>query len=445
MATAVKNTSETQGPSLFDRPAALSLIGVVYVVGCFGLIFKLVPYLVWDVLHLPSSSIALQIIVGCAILILATALLIAGLSWLLSRAASGARAGVFIGVVGVLLILLLTRWASIWIEYWSFYKGLFGPLVGAILTALVGIGLLVIGGYWFLQPKFEPFLRKFEEQGWFSAVSFKPQQGKWVRRGTIAGILIIVVAGVWVMTYGQGQLRKLPANWEINIPFTARVTLDDSAFDDYKTWPKDLQNDFRTRFGGDHPPLVVDRYVFRDFNSTDLANYVRVSDDTGSENNEIVFGAIVKKATFDKHVADLKSEAEERGRDQTQVPKSAPLTPIAGSESFASIQLLPAIQFTLPFLLLGVAIWGAWRIVNYPTFADFLIATEAELNKVSWTPRKKLLQDTVVVLVTVVVMAVYLFAMDQAWSQLLALDVVKILQIPKENSDALKPMDKRPW
>ncbi len=34
------------------------------------------------------------------------------------------------------------------------------------------------------------------------------------------------------------------------------------------------------------------------------------------------------------------------------------------------------------------ALWLAWRVVNVPSFADFLIATEAELNKVSWTTRR---------------------------------------------------------
>ena len=50
-------------------------------------------------------------------------------------------------------------------------------------------------------------------------------------------------------------------------------------------------------------------------------------------------------------------------------------------------------------------LWRAWRgMVNFPAFADFLIATEAEMNKVSWTTRKRLVQDTIVVLTTVVLM-----------------------------------------
>ena len=54
----------------------------------------------------------------------------------------------------------------------------------------------------------------------------------------------------------------------------------------------------------------------------------------------------------------------------------------------------------MPILLIGGTIWLGWRLVNYPPFADFLIATEAEMNKVSWTTRKRLVQDTIIVLMT---------------------------------------------
>ena len=86
----------------------------------------------------------------------------------------------------------------------------------------------------------------------------------------------------------------------------------------------------------------------------------------------------------------------------------------------ASITLLPHMRFTLPFILMALALWFSWRVVNLPSFADFLIATEAELNKVSWTTRKRLFQDTTVVLVTLVLMALLLFGMDQVWLHLLS-------------------------
>lgn len=45
--------------------------------------------------------------------------------------------------------------------------------------------------------------------------------------------------------------------------------------------------------------------------------------------------------------------------------------------------LLPAVKYTLPVLLLGAGLWLAWRLVSFPLFADFLIAVDAEMNKVS--------------------------------------------------------------
>lgn len=106
-------------------------------------------------------------------------------------------------------------------------------------------------------------------------------------------------------------------------------------------------------------------------------------------------------------------------------------SPPAGPVRHASLVLLPAIQYTVPLLLILVALWFAWRAVNLPVFADFLIATEAELNKVSWTTQKRLIQDTAVVLVTVFLMAVFLFLVDWGWKSLLQ-HVFRVLYIPPD-------------
>lgn len=104
-------------------------------------------------------------------------------------------------------------------------------------------------------------------------------------------------------------------------------------------------------------------------------------------------------------------------------------------------RLLPHVQFTVPILLALGALWLAFRIVNYPTFADFLIATEAELNKVSWTTRKRLVQDTIVVLTTVFLLTVFLFVVDVSWGWLLSRPWIGVLlwdtptELKKENID----------
>ncbi len=85
----------------------------------------------------------------------------------------------------------------------------------------------------------------------------------------------------------------------------------------------------------------------------------------------------------------------------------------------------------------------AWRIVNYPAFADFLIATEAELNKVSWTTRPRLIQDTIVVLVTTLLLALFLFLMDQTWRVILSWKPIGVLQIDNEKID--KSAEQKMW
>ena len=433
MATAVKNTPDTTAPSLFDRPAAVSLVGVVYVVGCLGIVFGLLPYLFWNVLRLPDT-VALNVVVAGVLLVAATGLVILGLRLLGPRAPHGARAGIFVGAAGVLVLLLVTRWASIWLEHWAML-GWFSPTVGAALTAAVALVLFGGAGYLFLHPKVEAFLVQFEDQGWFSTTVFKSQQGRLVRRGTIVGILAIAGAGLWTL-HSHGSLARMPLNWELNIPFTGRTVIDPSALGN------DVVGEFRRekvheKFG-DGNPLVVDKYALRDFNRG-LADYVKVTDPGSTDLEE---GKVYPQSKVD----EAKKELHEHGiADSGSLPKTEPIPPVFGTETYRTIRLLPVAPYTLLFLLGGLTLWGAWRIVNYPTFADFLIATEAELNKVSWTTRRKLMQDTVVVLVTVALMAVYLFAMDQAWSHLLHWQPIRVIQFDSDPSKAKSTDEKKPW
>lgn len=95
----------------------------------------------------------------------------------------------------------------------------------------------------------------------------------------------------------------------------------------------------------------------------------------------------------------------------------------------AQLTLLYHTSITVPLILVVVAGWIAWRIVNWPAFADFLIATEAELNKVSWTARKRLYQDTIVVLVACILMTIFLFAVDVLWIKILSNPVFPVLDV----------------
>jgi len=73
------------------------------------------------------------------------------------------------------------------------------------------------------------------------------------------------------------------------------------------------------------------------------------------------------------------------------------------------------IKIGLPVLLGALGCWFAFRVVNYPRFADFLISVEAEMDKVSWARKQELITATAVVIVMMVLMAAMLLMFDLFW------------------------------
>lgn len=106
----------------------------------------------------------------------------------------------------------------------------------------------------------------------------------------------------------------------------------------------------------------------------------------------------------------------------------------------AKVILLRDLRYSVPILLAVVSLWFAYRLVHFPAFADFLIATEAELNKVSWATRKRLVQDTIVVLTTVVLVTAFIFFVDIFWGW--SLEKVGVIQMPPPKTSDAK---EAPW
>jgi preprotein translocase subunit SecE len=69
-------------------------------------------------------------------------------------------------------------------------------------------------------------------------------------------------------------------------------------------------------------------------------------------------------------------------------------------------------RYVVPGVLLVAGVWIAFRVVNVPSFADFLISVEAEMNKVSWPGRSELWRASMVVIVVIFLLAGILFAYD---------------------------------
>jgi preprotein translocase subunit SecE len=73
------------------------------------------------------------------------------------------------------------------------------------------------------------------------------------------------------------------------------------------------------------------------------------------------------------------------------------------------------VRFVLPAVLLAVGLWVAYRAVNVPWFADFLIAVEAEMAKVSWPTGDEVFRSSVVIIFLIFALAAILAGYDLFW------------------------------
>jgi preprotein translocase subunit SecE len=77
-----------------------------------------------------------------------------------------------------------------------------------------------------------------------------------------------------------------------------------------------------------------------------------------------------------------------------------------------SIRKQHLVEYGLPLGVLVVGLWASFRVVQMPTFADFLISVEGEMNKVSWPSRGELFRASLVVILVIFFLAGILFGYD---------------------------------
>jgi len=76
---------------------------------------------------------------------------------------------------------------------------------------------------------------------------------------------------------------------------------------------------------------------------------------------------------------------------------------------------LGVMRFLVPGGLLAAGLWLCFRMVNVPRFADFLIAVEAEMAKVSWPTGQEVFRSSLVVIFLIFALAALLAAFDFFW------------------------------
>jgi preprotein translocase subunit SecE len=79
----------------------------------------------------------------------------------------------------------------------------------------------------------------------------------------------------------------------------------------------------------------------------------------------------------------------------------------------------PMLHYWVPLALMAIGLWASFRVVQLPSFADFLISVEAEMNKVSWPTWTELVRSSMVVILMIFILAAILFFYDFAWKFLL--------------------------
>jgi preprotein translocase subunit SecE len=95
------------------------------------------------------------------------------------------------------------------------------------------------------------------------------------------------------------------------------------------------------------------------------------------------------------------------------------LTVALGAWRLSEVAHRSAFKYAVPLAIVAIGGWIVYRLVNLPRFADFLIAVEAEMTKVSWPTRTELIRSSMVVIFTIVAFAVLLWFYDAFWSFLL--------------------------
>lgn len=78
------------------------------------------------------------------------------------------------------------------------------------------------------------------------------------------------------------------------------------------------------------------------------------------------------------------------------------------------------VRFLIPLALLAVGCWLAFRMVNVPRFAEFLIAVEGEMAKVSWPSYGEVVRSSAVIIFMIFALSAILFLYDLFWRVLLS-------------------------
>ncbi len=439
MAVAEKELTQQSPRNPYAPLVRGSFCGALYVLASFVVVFSVLP-LVWtDVLQVPerfneflAGALLILIVAGAG-----AGLFLFGLRLEQRSPPHGLRAGIFMATV---LMYFFTRF-TLGIGN-VLAEGVAEPTVGVVVTVAVGLGFLWILWWLFRKPGFCQWLGRFEDQGWFHGATYKPNQGLRVRRGTVVALLVLGLCGIITLVNHRslGAERRgrnnevIPNNWQLSIPFAGEQEIDVGFAYEEPTSAgvkvKEVTNEWMKRAGlqaGDVVAKIDDVAVAQDKKPETILRARKPFDSF--------------KLTVVREVD--KTVLKDGQKTAVREPEEMPLQAVLGNKA-VTVPLMFKYHLIMPILLAIALVWVAWRAVNWPAFADFLIATDAEMHKVSWTTRKRLVQDTIVVLVTVFLLTAFLFVVDIFWIKILSNEWINVLQVDIR-AKALEQQEKTQW
>ena len=83
-----------------------------------------------------------------------------------------------------------------------------------------------------------------------------------------------------------------------------------------------------------------------------------------------------------------------------------------GAVDIASANTRFLVQTLVPLVVFAGFAWLIYWLVNKPVVADFMIAAEGEMKKVSWSSRKEISVSTIVVILVVISMSALMATAD---------------------------------
>jgi preprotein translocase SecE subunit len=311
-----------------------------------------------------------------------------------------------------------------------------------LIAGIVALPFLAIGMAFYKFIAEPATMKSLDEQGWFGVKAYKPQQGHRIRRATLAALWFLAGSGMYT-AYQSGALA--PAN--LAMPFTGYYTVVDAH--DSELITPDLMPGVSGIQKGE--PLGRSEYsnLLALLATDSTGQLVKVRGDRQeiplSDGKKVLFepGKLVRRDSVTQ-ANRLITNPDEKSYFgiYREIQFKEAVAPTVRPEGRGQVMLLPSLG-TQALVFTVLLVWLSVRLTQVPAFADFLISTDAEMNKVSWASRSKLWQDTIVVIVGMLLMAGLMMGLDQMWRGVLT--ATSVLQFRSGGDERNRSVEQRTW